>query len=121
MKLEFISGGRMDTEIQRGGGQAVDYVFRILWREGQDRNQEVVCQMVEERRRTCEEPGPEPAPLRTSILQDDGSKNAGRFHEDGVRAQLGTAHPRWGPVVQLRVDGMVTRVLAPSRPPMSFQ
>lgn len=36
-------------------------------------------------------------PATLPILQDDDSRDARLFHEDGVRAQLGTAHPLgWG-------------------------
>lgn len=40
---------QVDTEIQRGGGRAVGSVLRILRREGREREQDMVCQMVEDR------------------------------------------------------------------------
>lgn len=92
---------QVDTEIQRGGGRAAGSVLRILWRESQKSAGYGLPDgggpglTAEELRRARPRAGSPPATL--PILQDDGSRDARLFHGDGVRAQLGTAHPLgWG-------------------------
>lgn len=100
-------------------------VLRILQRVSGGRGQDGVCQMMEDPGLTAEERGTGPAPLGPPILLDDDSGDARRCHEEGARAQPGNgasavgAPGSRGPAIQLGVEGRVTQVLTPPRPPAS--
>lgn len=97
--LEFIAGGHRDSE-RRGTGCGLCAQNPT---EGGSRERAGYGLpdgggpglTAEELRRARPRASSPPATL--PILQDDDSRDARLFHEDGVRAQLGTAHPLgWG-------------------------
>lgn len=101
---------QVDTEIQRGEGRAVGSVLRILWREGRERGGYCLPDgggpgLTAEELRWARPRANSPPATTLPILQDDGSRDARLFHEDGVRAPLGATHPPgWGPGLS-RADG----------------
>lgn len=82
----------MDTEIQGEGGRAEDSVLRILKREGQEAKISLRSARWWRTGLTAEKlrgARPRASPSSPPILQDDGSGDATRCHEEGARPQSG--------------------------------